>query len=1078
MRQSFPRPVIAVFFLMVAGATWAADEDYADIPELAADLKLLQGKWEMIHRREGSGPPNLRSTKEISGRKETLRRFELDSGKLIYEHTVEIALSKSGNVHVVTFHAVGGKPDDGLSGIYKVDAENLFDVPGLLQGKEYRNYAPTPTVFHWRRAKEEEVVEKTVEEPRVGPPRITDVALVDDGKEMIVAEGNFIEPGMIYTVNLQTGWRGAYFPLAKGCASLAAIPSRNEVASAAWDSTIRIHSLPTLAERLAIPVDRSASRIDVSPDGKMLAVVLEGHSDKDQSPGRSLDLYDVESGKLIKNLDKDLLREFDIKFSPDGRDLAVCGGVFENPAGEIIIYDVAKGIRKGRAATTGTLWNLGYSSDGKWVVATGIPGTMVVDAQTAVVKASVKISGYRVQVLPGKDQVVFSDGRGFLQVAQMPDLKILKSVQTEQGLIGGLAIRNNSEELIAAGFVSTRIWKTSDWTSTELMINRVPALSGKTVTHVPLGPFVAVTNGKQVQILDEQSQRVWNTWTLPNEVRQVRAHASQNQLGAALSDGTVHVLDATTGTSMAAGNVPNPELSILSGDLKAQISISEDQQVTRRQLNDNSERRSNAKFGARFSTLASSRGGAILCGLAPGAAAVISPDANRQIVRIMKAVPAAVVCMDWFDSTQRLALADQNGNLAIWAVDSNGPPKALRQVSLGSAPTTLIFSRKGDQIAIGLADGSVSVVEVDGTLPLQKLTRRTFKPVVNLVWMNGDRDILFTSIDGQLRRALVPSNQLILMHKIEGLEKQQTRSACFSGDAEECFVANGRSIEVRSTQSWEIKQVLEGHRDTIHRIRLSRDGKTIASTGADKLVQLRTKNTAQDPWVIDRTLFLEAPGRRLEWSPDGRWLIVGLSIQQFDVYDTATWEAVHRIKLPYIANAFAFSNDSKTLYTAGFTPAQSTYPSAIQIWDTQTWKDPRMSQGHRNGIESIAMAPDGKSLYSTGADSMLIRWAADSGQTFPIRFLPKSGSTLSLLNNSRFAIASWHFANLGIVDLLDGKIVTETEGHTDSNEAIMLDVMLSNDGRYAVSCSVSNRDTGNGSVKLWRFGAFNRIAAR
>ena len=121
---------------------------------LAQDLKLLQGKWELVHGNDGKGVPSTRSVKEIKGNQETLRRYDVKTGKLTHEHTVDFKLSASGNVRVFTFHAVGGDPKRGQSFVYKVDAENFYDIPGLLHGEPYRNYQETPVVWRWKRVKE------------------------------------------------------------------------------------------------------------------------------------------------------------------------------------------------------------------------------------------------------------------------------------------------------------------------------------------------------------------------------------------------------------------------------------------------------------------------------------------------------------------------------------------------------------------------------------------------------------------------------------------------------------------------------------------------------------------------------------------------------------------------------------------------------------------------------------------------------------------------------------------------------------------------------------------------------------
>jgi hypothetical protein len=121
---------------------------------LAEDLQLLQGKWELLHGNEGKGDPTIQSVKEIKGNQETLRRYDVKSGKLIREHTVDFTLTSSGDVRVFTFYPVGGDAKQGQSFVYKVDSEYFYDVPGLLHGETYRNYQEVPTVWRWKKVAE------------------------------------------------------------------------------------------------------------------------------------------------------------------------------------------------------------------------------------------------------------------------------------------------------------------------------------------------------------------------------------------------------------------------------------------------------------------------------------------------------------------------------------------------------------------------------------------------------------------------------------------------------------------------------------------------------------------------------------------------------------------------------------------------------------------------------------------------------------------------------------------------------------------------------------------------------------
>ncbi len=75
----------------------------------------------------------------IVDNRETLTRFSMATGKKIHEHTVEFRVTKSDAIHAMTFLGVGGKPHKGLPYVDKVDEQNFWNIPGLLQGKDCRN---------------------------------------------------------------------------------------------------------------------------------------------------------------------------------------------------------------------------------------------------------------------------------------------------------------------------------------------------------------------------------------------------------------------------------------------------------------------------------------------------------------------------------------------------------------------------------------------------------------------------------------------------------------------------------------------------------------------------------------------------------------------------------------------------------------------------------------------------------------------------------------------------------------------------------------------------------------------------
>jgi hypothetical protein len=150
LKRSPLTPLFALLLMLVPTVVQSADD-----PSLDDDLELLQGTWELRHGNEGKGLPTIRSVKTITGNRETLRRYSIETGQMMSEKTVEFELHDAEPVRVFTFFPVNSPKKVGYSFIYKVEKDDLYDITGLLHGTEYRDYSTVPTMWRWKRITEE-----------------------------------------------------------------------------------------------------------------------------------------------------------------------------------------------------------------------------------------------------------------------------------------------------------------------------------------------------------------------------------------------------------------------------------------------------------------------------------------------------------------------------------------------------------------------------------------------------------------------------------------------------------------------------------------------------------------------------------------------------------------------------------------------------------------------------------------------------------------------------------------------------------------------------------------------------------
>jgi len=170
---------------------------------------------------------------------------------------------------------------------------------------------------------------------------------------------------------------------------------------------------------------------------------------------------------------------------------------------------------------------------------------------------------------------------------------------------------------------------------------------------------------------------------------------------------------------------------------------------------------------------------------------------------------------------------------------------------------------------------------------------------------------------------------------------------------------------------------LRGHQQAVLAVAISRDGRWLATGGADKTARLWDL-AAQDPGASAAVLSgHQGPVSAVAFSPDRRWLATGAQDGTVILWDLAARNPAespvslrgHRAPI----RAMAISADSRWLLSAGGN-AHNPDDSA-RLWDLRA-QDPAGSvielRGHLQPIWAAAISPDG-------------RWAALGGEDTTIR---------------------------------------------------------------------------------------------
>lgn len=205
------------------------------------------------------------------------------------------------------------------------------------------------------------------------------------------------------------------------------------------------------------------------------------------------------------------------------------------------------------------------------------------------------------------------------------------------------------------------------------------------------------------------------------------------------------------------------------------------------------------------------------------------------------------------------------------------------------------------------------------------------------------------------------------------------------------FIASGA---VRKVALWSAggtgEGELEGRNRNVQAIAYSPDGKTLASCGTQKSVQLWDAASG----TLKATLTAPPPGLPsggwcLAFSPNGKLLALGgeftHGVRDIHVWDTATGQL--RMTVPGHLDttyALAFSPDGKVLASGSDKPNNAGHTEEVKLWNTSTGALIRTMWGEEGWVKSLTFSPDGHWLASSNEGQVgqghVTIWNAATGE--------------------------------------------------------------------------------------------------